>query len=748
MTVETQTKSVIVSGNDSATSFSFSDLVIAANTELVVTHVTTAKVETTTALTTDYTVTVASYPGTGTITFPAGGSAYSTLATGEKLIIKRVVTLEQTVDLENQGGYFPDTQEAALDKTVYIALQQQEEIDRTLKIPRSATAVTSVELPTPIANQYILYNADATGFTTTGNTEAQWLGGNGTVSAPYYSFSADPNTGLYRIGADNIGMALGGAKIVDFAAAKTMFASTVEAGADTSTGDNAAMGYTSAEGLILTGQGSTNDITLKNDADTIVAKIPTGTTNLDVIGNITGADLTLSGDLTVNGTTISLQITNQVTADPLIEINNGAGSNANDLGVIMERGSTGDNIFVGWDESADEFIAATTTGTGSSTGNLTLAGYANAKFANVSLAQLTATSGTLAGITSLAMSAGATLTAGFLDQDDMSSNSAVAGVTQQSVKAYVDAAIKAPGIQMTWEANTTDTDQGVGKIWANNGTLASASVLYIDDVDAAGVSINAFVDTLDDPTASNSALIYVAEAGSGSAGVVFKVSGGVTSASTYSKVAVTHVATIGTLADGDSVGMVVAYSGDNGSLTDPMTTRGDIIYRNSSNATARLAVGGAGQALTSDGTDASWTTLAGGGPSKGTAPSTFYRTNGKVQNENLTISNNSATFSATNATNLLDKGTNNGFADDMNVRLTGSDLPNGWLADTDYFVRDVASSTLKLALTIGGSAVTISDDGSGTNTIFEVINATATGPITIKTGNSLTIPSGSRVVIQ
>ena len=139
---------------------------------------------------------------------------------------------------------------------------------------------------------------------------------------------------------------------------------------------------------------------------------------------------------------------------------------------------------------------------------------------------------------------------------------------------------------------------------------------------------------------------------------------------------------------------------------------------------------------------------AGGGPSKGTAPSTFYRTNGKVQNEDIVISNHSATFSATNATNLLDKGTDDGFADDMNVRLTGSDLPNGWAIDTDYFVRDVASATLKLALTIAGTAVTISDNGSGTNTVFEVINAGVTGPITIKSGNTLTIPSGSRVVIQ
>ena len=44
---------------------------------------------------------------------------------------------------------------------------------------------------------------------------------------------------------------------------------------DTSSGDDASIGHTSAEGLILTGQGSTNDVTIKNDADTAVISIPT-----------------------------------------------------------------------------------------------------------------------------------------------------------------------------------------------------------------------------------------------------------------------------------------------------------------------------------------------------------------------------------------------------------------------------------------------------------------------------------------
>ena len=48
------------------------------------------------------------------------------------------------------------------------------------------------------------------------------------------------------------------------------------------------------------------------------------------------------------------------------------GNNTNDLGLILERGNTGDNVFIGWDESQDRVRFATTTDSGGSTGNLTL----------------------------------------------------------------------------------------------------------------------------------------------------------------------------------------------------------------------------------------------------------------------------------------------------------------------------------------------------------------------------------------
>jgi len=78
-------------------------------------------------------------------------------------------------------------------------------------------------------------------------------------------------------------------------------AATFEPDGDTAAGDNAAIGYTTAEGLILTGQGSTGDLTIKNDADATVAFVPTGTTKLrfpddSIIQMGTGQDLLIYHD--------------------------------------------------------------------------------------------------------------------------------------------------------------------------------------------------------------------------------------------------------------------------------------------------------------------------------------------------------------------------------------------------------------------------------------------------------------------
>lgn len=137
--------------------------------------------------------------------------------------------------------------------------------------------------------------------------------------------------------ADVITIATGGTS-VDIVGDVT--ASTVQADGDTSAGDNAAMGYTAAEGLILTGQGSTNDVTIKNDADADVITIATGATNVDIVGDVTAATVNADGDtsagdnaamgytaaegliLTGQGSTNDVTIKNDADAD-VIEIPTG-----------------------------------------------------------------------------------------------------------------------------------------------------------------------------------------------------------------------------------------------------------------------------------------------------------------------------------------------------------------------------------------------------------------------------------------
>ena len=134
---------------------------------------------------------------------------------------------------------------------------------------------------------------------------------------------------------------------------------------------------------------------------------------------VTG-DATVGGNLTVNGTLTTLNTTNTVVSDTLMELGNGTtGTPVNDSGIVIERGSA-DNAFIGFDESADKFIVGTGSFTGASTGDLTV------------------TKGTLqANLEYDTLSDGTITVTGFVDEDDMASDSATLIPTQQSVKAYV-----------------------------------------------------------------------------------------------------------------------------------------------------------------------------------------------------------------------------------------------------------------------------------------------------------------------
>ena len=139
-------------------------------------------------------------------------------------------------------------------------------------------------------------------------------------------------------------------------------ASTVNADGDTAAGDNATMGYTSSEGLILTGQGSTNDVTIKNDADADVITIATGGTNVAIAG-----DLTISGDdlfmatntsgaaLIADGTNFNPVV---ISGDATIATNGALTIADNAVSLAKMAGGTDGNI-ISYDASGNPVAVAT-----------------------------------------------------------------------------------------------------------------------------------------------------------------------------------------------------------------------------------------------------------------------------------------------------------------------------------------------------------------------------------------------------
>jgi len=171
---------------------------------------------------------------------------------------------------------------------------------------------------------------------------------------------------------------------------------------------------------------------------------------LSGVTNIGATNLTLTGDLTVNGTTTTVSSTNTTISDTLLELGTGrTGSASGDAGIVIERGND-DNAFFGWDESADQFQFATTSATGSSTGDLTLAD-ANLKVGTVTFASL---------------NDGAVTITAFVDEDNMASDSATLVPTQQSVKAYVDASVVAQDDGIVRATATADSSTSVFTIGA------------------------------------------------------------------------------------------------------------------------------------------------------------------------------------------------------------------------------------------------------------------------------------------
>ena len=156
MTISSTTTRNDATGNGATSVYPFT-FKIFNKADLKVTKRDTDDVEYLLTVDTDYAVSGVGDTSGGSITLVAGN-----LPSGWKLTIRRVRPLKQETDIRNQGDFYPEVHEDALDGLVMQNQAQQNELDRALKLPETVTGV-SAELPVPVAKRVLRWNSSATG---------------------------------------------------------------------------------------------------------------------------------------------------------------------------------------------------------------------------------------------------------------------------------------------------------------------------------------------------------------------------------------------------------------------------------------------------------------------------------------------------------------------------------------------------------------------------------------------------------
>ncbi len=181
MGLASETSRWAYTGNGSASSFSFSAKIMEDSDLLVTKRLISTGAETTLALTTDYTVAGVGDDAGGSITLVAGA-----LAATYKIVIRRVRPITQETDIRNQTDFYPETHEDEFDMLVMVDQQQQDELDRSVKLPETVTSSDfDPRLPVDITDnpeKVLCINDDGDGFELKEASEVAALAGQTTHS--------------------------------------------------------------------------------------------------------------------------------------------------------------------------------------------------------------------------------------------------------------------------------------------------------------------------------------------------------------------------------------------------------------------------------------------------------------------------------------------------------------------------------------------------------------------------------------
>ena len=557
MTVSTTIVRKIYSGDGSTTTFAYVFKIFATSDLQVIIRSATG-VELLKQIDTDYTLTGVGNTSGGNVVFESGKIPTNT----ETVVLIRNVPQTQAIDYIANDPFPAETHEEGLDRATMTIQQMQEELDRSFKVSKTNTILSSefTDSATTRASKTL-------GFDSNGNltTVADFLPAGGDSALFQYATSTtdgDPGAGKFRLNNATI------------SSATQMYIDDLEFN-----GTNVEAWIQSWDDVVGndTNRGRIR-ISKANSLDTwIVFRITGGITNASGYSKVNLVYIDSAGTLAADDKTfISFVASGEDGAIPGYFYKFGTGTANTDPGsgkLKFNNATYASATAIYIDDSDANGVAVVTDILTWDDSTSAIKGYLMIYDINdrstYARFKITGTSNDASGYVGLAVghlasnntfSADDELSVTFVRNGDAGDTGATGSQGTKGVN----------GLAMTFSNSTSVADPGAGKVAFNNGTVSSVTVLSVDDVDDAGVSISTFVQSWDDiVNATARGIITVRKEATPTTFATFKVTGAVVNATGFSQVAVTHLVSSGSFTNLDGIGVEFIYAGTDGSgITD------------------------------------------------------------------------------------------------------------------------------------------------------------------------------------
>jgi hypothetical protein len=226
---------------------------------------------------------------------------------------------------------------------------------------------------------------------------------------------------------------------------------------------------------------------------------PYSITATKIANNLTyGSDLTITGNLTVQGTTTNVDTVNTLIKDPLITLADGqtSGTPTLDIGTIGLRGSQ-QSAVLAWQESSKEFVTALSSTTVSNT-TFTLSAYANLHSGNTIVQGTTSLVGNIIG----AVNATATITGGNL----ATPGTASAGGNITGANILTGGLVSATGSLTGGNIFTAGNVSATGNVTGGNiiaGNAVVGNISLSGDINVANINATGYTSVTGNVTGGN-----------------------------------------------------------------------------------------------------------------------------------------------------------------------------------------------------------------------------------------------------